>query len=344
VFQLSLAGSSWVLNPLHQFTGAESDGASPTSTLVFGPDGTLYGTTLAGGSGQCSDYFSWPGCGTVFSIGPPARACERAICPWDETVLYSFTGATDGGYPGFGALALDQAGDLYGTTRQGGAFGQGAVYKLSRSNGAWAELTLYSFTGGTDGAVPYSGVIFDSAGNLYGTTYQGGSSGDGTVFELMPAGSGWSFKLLWTFTGGTDGRMPFGGLILDGSGDLFGSTSRGGGAGTIFEMTSVQGMWTLNPIQNLGGYLTGDLALDQSGDLYGQMIGGGAYGYGAIFKLTRSANNWTYVDLHDFMNSDGADPFGDILLSNGTLYGVTEYGGPYHCQEVTCGVVWELTQ
>jgi uncharacterized repeat protein (TIGR03803 family) len=206
-------------------------------------------------------------------------------------------------------------------------------------------LTLYSFAGGGDGSMPNSGVIFDSAGNLYGTTHQGGSSGDGTVFELVPAGSGWSFRLLWTFTGGTDGRWPFGGLIFGGSGDLFGSTSSGGGAGgTIFEMTSVQGMWTLNTIQNLEGYLTGDLALDQAGSFYGQTVGGGAYGNGEVFKLTSSPNNWTLLDLHDFMGSDGVEPFGDILLSNGTLYGVTEYGGPYHCQEATCGVAWELTQ
>lgn len=342
VFQLTHVGSSWVLNPLHEFTGAPNDGASPTSTLVPGPDGALYGTTLAGGSGPCSGEFSWPGCGTVFKISPPARTCESTICPWDVTVLHSFTGADDGEYPGYGALVVDNAGNLYGTTSAGGTFGQGTVYELTRSNGAWIESTLYNFTGNNDGSTPYSGVTLDSAGNLYGTTNLGGAQGDGTIFEVQPSGDGWSFALLWTFTSETE--RPFGGLILDPSGNLFGSTNDGGGPGTVFEMTLVQGSWRLTTIQNLGSSMYGDLAIDQSGNLYGGILAGGLYGYGAIFKLTPSGSRWIYTDLHDFSNSDGANPFGDTLLSNGILYGVTEYGGPFHCEGVSCGVAWELSQ
>ena len=339
-FQLTNVAGSWVLAPIYTFGGG-NDGASPTSTLVFGPDGALYGTTIVGGGGPC-DGFSLSGCGTVFSLRPPARACARVTCPWLETVLYRFTGAADGAYPSFGAVVFDRAGNLYGTTRAGGRFGQGAVYELSRSAGGWTESTLYSFTGGSDGSTPFSGVVFDSAGNLYGTTFQGGAAGDGTVFELTPSASGWNFNLLYTFTGGNDGRMPWGGLTLDASGSLFGSTSRGGGAGTVFQLTLLQGTRSFRTIYSLESYPSGTLALDEAGNLYGETVGGGRYANGTVFQLSQSGGNWVYTDLHDFYSDDGVNPFGDTLLSNGTVYGVTEYGGPNHCEQVTCGVAWEL--
>ena len=176
------------------------------------------------------------GCGTVFSLRPPASACKTASCDWQETVLYRFMGGNDGAYPIFAELILDGMGNLYGTTSGdggSGCFGNGCgtVYKLTSSDGGWTESVLYNFTGGSDGGLPSAGVIFDTAGNLYGTTHYGGNLacnfgyGCGTVFQLTPSGSGWMEKVLYSFQGASDGASPVGGLIFDSSGNLYGSTS-----------------------------------------------------------------------------------------------------------------------
>jgi uncharacterized repeat protein (TIGR03803 family) len=259
------------------------------------------------------------------------------------TILYRFTGAADGAYPGFGALLFDQSGNLYGTTRAGGAFGQGTVFKLSPSGGAWNQSTIYNFTGGSDGAMPYSGVVSDVAGNLYGTTFDGGDNDNGTIFELTPLQTSWIFSVLYTFEGGADGSKPWGGLLFDSSGNLMGTTSRGGASGTVFQMTFERGSWSFRTIYSLDSYVIGTLALDETGSLYGTTLEGGAFGEGSLFKLTPSGGDWLYSDLHDFIQTSGSNPVGDMLFSNGNLYGTTEYGGPYHCQEVTCGVAWEFT-
>jgi uncharacterized repeat protein (TIGR03803 family) len=257
-------------------------------------------------------------------------------CAWQETVLYRFAGS-DGRYPSFGALAMDQDGNLYGTTQEGGAFGYGEVYELSNSASGWTETTLYSFTGGADGALPYSGVTFDAEGNLYGTADQGGMDGYGTVFELTPSGKGWTFDLLHSFTGRSDGQNPFGGLVFDSSSHLIGTTSILGSQGTVFEMTFVQGKWTFDTIAYFKGSATGKMAIDAEGNLYGQLFGGGGHGVGAVFKLTHSGNSWDYMILHQFRENQGADPFGDVLMANGILYGGTNYGGSHQS-----GVAWEL--
>ena len=179
----------------------------------------------------------------VYSLSPPATGCKTALCPWTETILYQFTGGSDGSNPG-GNLTFDRAGNLYGTTPYGGAFGQGTVFKLTPSNGGWTESVLHSFTGGSDGEQPNGGVILDEAGNLYGTTWEGGGSGCwgpgcGTVFQLTPSGSGWKENILYSFQYGTDGGYPIGGLIFDPSGNLYGTTTSGGsgGGGTVFELS-----------------------------------------------------------------------------------------------------------
>jgi uncharacterized repeat protein (TIGR03803 family) len=159
VFQLKRKNSSFVFNPMHDFTGG-SDGGNPQARVIFGPNGTLYGTTWAGGS-SCNGY----GCGTVFNLRPPATACTTALCSWTETVLFAFKGwPTDGGQPGYGDLIFDRAGNIYGTTLYGGSWYNdvGTVYELAPSGGGWTETILHIFTGqGSDGSTPVSGVILD---------------------------------------------------------------------------------------------------------------------------------------------------------------------------------------
>jgi uncharacterized repeat protein (TIGR03803 family) len=351
VFELRRSNSGFVFNPLYSFAGV-SDGAVPYNRPIFGWDGTLYGTTAQGAGGAC-DY----GCGTVFNLRPPPTICKTALCPWTETVLYRFRGGSDGSDPE-GDLIFDQVGNLYGTTTSGGIGncgppGCGVAYKLIPSNGAWTQNVLYSFgNGANDGANPVSGVIFDSAGNLYGTTMRGGSGGQfycpgnegcGTVFELTPSGLGWTEKILYNFGvyGRWDGRSPVAGLIFDGSGNLYGATyaSGSGGGGTVFELSPSGGLEVLYSFTGYGGPAD-RLVMDASGNLYGTTRQDGLYPSGSVFKLSRSNGSWTYTSLHDFTGgSDGAYPNGVTLDANGNLYGTAQSGGAYG----SYGVVWEIT-
>jgi len=347
VFRLTHKGSGWAFSPLYSFQG-DNDGVSPQARVIIGPDGILYGTTSSGGG--------WNG-GTIFSLRPPAAACKTALCSWNENVLYRFTNPLDGISPGYGDVVFDQAGNLYGTTYQGGngtcGVGPcGVFYKLTHSNGSWTERVLYNFTGTSDGNGPYAGVIFDEAGNLYGTTSQGGKSGCnglgcGTVFQLAPSGSGWTENVLYAFENRSDGANPIGGLIFDKSGNLYGATSGpGNGKSTVFELIPSGGNWTFSPLYSLGGNggSTASLIMDAAGNLYGTSLSGGAYGSGSVFKLAPSGEGWTYTSLHDFCAggspcSDGAQPWGNVVLdANGNLYGTASADGPSNY-----GVVWEIT-
>src|SRR5271166_28968 len=207
VFKLTHQGAGWISTSLYAFHGA--DGNQPWSGVVFGPNGTLYGTTFYGGPVDQ---------GTVFNLRPSPRACTAVRCPWIETVLHNFQGA--GTYPGYGDLVFDQAGNLYGTTALGGS-GYGVVYELTPS-GTFSVLYVFH---GSDGKNPLGGVIFDSAGNLYGTTELGGSKDYGTVFQLVPANGGWTEKVLYSFQNGSDGSFLLAGLILDPSGNLYGASN-----------------------------------------------------------------------------------------------------------------------
>jgi uncharacterized repeat protein (TIGR03803 family) len=223
VFKVDQNGNEAVL---HTFTGSGGDGANPTSALIQDKHGNFYGTTLQGGDLRCS-LGNGSGCGTVFKISKTGR----------ETVLYRFAGGTDGAFP-IAGVTLDAAGVLYGTTQAGGDSskcfpGCGTVFKLDITG---AETVLYRFTGGTDGATPFAGVIVDETGNLYGAAMHGGNSdGNGAVYKIDTAGKE---IVLHTFSG-PEGYLPRGGLIRDAKGRLYGTTSGGGtsGFGTVFRIT-----------------------------------------------------------------------------------------------------------
>ena len=187
VFKMSLRDSNWILVPLYAFKSG-NDGMYPYAGVIRDASGALYGTTSQGGSSN------W---GTVFKLSPSLAVPSSVIAPWTESILYNFTNGSDGGFP-FSGVVLDQAGNLYGTTFYGGLpdcfTGCGTVYKVAPLNGGWTESVLHAFTGG-DGFFPFAGVVFDEAGDLYGTTNNGPNE-CGNVFQLTPSGSGWT----WPFS------------------------------------------------------------------------------------------------------------------------------------------------
>ncbi len=356
VYRLTHKASSWVLMPLYLFPYEGSGGSIPYARVIFGKDGSLYGTVAFGGNLQgCSG-----GCGAVFNMKPTPNPPITPLTPWIETPLYRFAGGNDGANP-FGAdIIFDQAGSIYGTTYNGGggscAGGCGTVYELTPSNGRWTERVLYSFMQSGDAQHPWGGVIFDQSGNLYGTTVYGGAHGYGAIYELTPSGSSWSETVVYNFTGGTDGANPYAGLIFDQSGNLYGATSAGGSGngGTAFELTSSQGGWAFNLLYSFTGasgqFSAGpiaNLAFDSAGNLYGTTHGDGAYNFGSAFKLTLGSGGWAYTSLHDFTGgTDGGYPRSSILFDkNGNMYGTAAGGGtgdPSKC-DGACGVIFEIT-
>jgi len=335
VFKLKHSESGWIFTPLYGFAGGHS-GANPWGEVAIARDGTVYGSTYQGGEGNCYGF----GCGVVFHLTPSATVPTTALSPWNETVLYRFTGGSDGGNPQ-GNVTFDEVGNIYGTASQGGS-GDGVVYSLTPSGGGWIESVLYS-PGGNNSLA--SGVIFDRTGNLYGESCGGG------VYELSPSGSGWIAQTLYSFNGGSDGECPFGGLIMDASGNLYGTTlySGGGAGGTAFELTSANGSWTFNLLYSFSdsfpnqGNFPGSwdkLVMDAAGNLYGTTFIDGAYGFGSVFKLAPSNGIWTYLSLHDFTDgNDGGYPKSNLVIdANGNLYGTASTGGAYGD-----GVVFEIT-
>jgi uncharacterized repeat protein (TIGR03803 family) len=192
VYKLANKSGLWILSPLYNFTGG-IDGGTPEAGVVFGPDGTLYGTARSGGDPTCGQ------CGVVFNLQPPVSACKTALCPWRETVLYAFQGGSDGLSPGLGDLVFDQAGAIYGTTTYGGSGCDcGTVYKLTPSGRSWTESVLYRFSD-SGGSAPYGSVIFDRAGNLY-STISLDAHYDGTVFQLTRSNGTWTITTIHGFT------------------------------------------------------------------------------------------------------------------------------------------------
>jgi len=336
--------------------GNGTDGSLPFAGLLEDGSGNLFGTTYGGGAN---------GRGTVFELTTPTTSAGN----WTETILWNFGSGADGTFPDAG-LIRDKNGNLYGTTVQGGTNNFGTVFKLTpptTSGGSWTQAILWSFDL-TDGDLPEAGLIRDTSGNLYGTTYSGGSTGLGTAFKLRPpttVGGNWSEEILWNFGKGADGQQPLAGLIMDANRNLYGTTYGGGtnSSGTVFELTppaTVGGKRTETILWNFGSVGSGDgefpsagLIMDPSGHLYGTTFDGGAYSCesfdaefcGTVFELTPPATrgeNWTEAILSNLGGAAGANPQANLIMDKrGDLYGTTT--GPYAGALVPVGAVFELT-
>jgi uncharacterized repeat protein (TIGR03803 family) len=269
-----------------------------------------------------------------------------------ETVLHAFRSGGGDGLAPYGRLISDAEGNLYGTTAFGGTSGTGIVFELTKSQApaAWNETILYNFAGGNDGSQPWAGLIFDSAGNLYGTTFLGGTSNAGTVYELTPGQGGvWTETLLYSFAGGADGSGPQSDLNFDRSGNLYGTTTGGGspGNGIVFELTPGQGgLWTETVLHSfMASEATSPRAaviFGTHGELYGTLANDGVYGAGGVFRLNPPATKggaWRETTLYTFTGgADGLGPLCRLVLYKGSLYGTTVKGGASGH-----GVIFQLT-
>ena len=367
---LILMPSSWAASRervLHTFNLASA--GFPASGLAMDGNGNLYGTTRLGGPGGCSD-----GCGVVFKLTKNSQGGAS------YSILHTFAGFPDGGNP-FGAPIVDSAGNVYGTTTNGGGAGCGVVYRLSPSTGGkYKETILHSFNKlnplNNDGCNPESYLVSDAAGNLYGTTNKGGGGGEngtfcsngcGSVFKLAPNGDGtYTENVIHSFPGtkgNTDGQNPVGGLVFDSAGNLWGSTPAGGnGNGTVFELTpNSDGTYSESTLFMFTGASTGfnpntNLVIDKAGNLYGTAVNGGL-GHGVVFQVTPQGGGMVRESIiHEFglCNStacpDGVSPFDGLTIdANGTLYGTVDLGGgsSNQCSTGTpalgCGIVYKLT-
>lgn len=319
------------------------EGVAPNGALARDASGNLYGTTAGGGHdvGKCTKFY---GCGVLYKLSGDT-----------EQVLYTFLGGLDGQEPN-GGLILDASGNIYGTTYRGGGNGArpGVVFEVTSSG---VETILHRFAAYKgDGRLPTAGLVMDSKGNLYGTTSEGGVDGFygpglecyeqcGTVFEVTAAGVE---KTLYSFRGSRlkDGASPFGSLIMDKKGNLYGTTYAGGvdGYGTIFELTTAGVEKVLYSFagQPDAGNPVGRLLLDTKGDLYGTTSFGGKFGVGAVFELSASGKETLVYSFTG--GADGASPFDGLVMdAAGNLYGTTEIGGNFgtSCPE-GCGVVFKV--
>ena len=304
---------------LFKFSGI--DGQTPDGAVIVDAAGNLFGTARSGGS---------HGGGVVFKLAPNPDGS------WTESAIHEFAGP-DGASLAAG-LTFDSAGNLYGTTQQGGVYDLGTVFKIiHNSDGSWTHSVLFSFSG-SDGGNVLAGVIFDAAGRLYGTTFAGGRFGRGTVYQLtaQPDGS-WAERVLYSFRG-MDGGGSDAGVVFDTQGNLFGTTKYGGTheMGTVYRLTpQTDGTWRKTKLHNFkgvdGAYPVGGLILDAAGNLYGTTTSGGASGMGTVYKLwPQPEGGWKYTKLHSFNGGDGAYPWIDLIAdARGSLYGTTVAGGAY---------------
>ena len=355
---------------LYNFDGA-SHGGDPYASLARDAAGNLYSTVDYGGGTSYA--------GGVFKVAPDGT----------ETMLYNFTGGADGAYP-FSSVVRDSKGNLYGTTSQGGSDNAGVVFKVDPSG---TETVLHNFAGGADGVIPTGGLVRDKAGNLYGTTSQGGTSNDGIVFKISPSGKE---TILHTFTGSaTDGKYPtYTTLLMDAQGNFYGVTEEGGSAdggilyklsktgkltilhsfkggttdgcnvlgtpfmdaaGNFYGTTSSCGTHTLGTVWEVkkngqerllhsfaGGTADGEYPLagvvkDATGDLYGNTETGGASDVGTVYRIS---NTGKFTLLHSFDGTDGKYPYGSFAQnSKGTIFGSTQNGGT-----IGYGTVWKITK
>jgi len=333
---------------LHAFKGAPGDGAIPDSELLRDAAGDIYGTTNEGGSTRGTVCKGLDGCGTAFRLN---RAGGKI---WVYSFPFPKSWDLEAG------LMRDKVGNLYGTTVMGGdtkcySYGCGTVFRLNSTG--QKETILYRFTGTPDGSFPTAPLVEDSSGNLYGTTYLGGSYGYGEVFKMDETGKE---TILHSFAGpsegGGDGAIVHEGVLRGPAGSLYGVTAAGGayGKGVVYQVDN-KGHETL--LYSFMGGTDGSspnsaLVADSAGNLYGTTDDGGnsecgGAGCGTVFKLTHSGGSWAESVLYVFCSlsncTDGEYPHGVILDAAGKIYGTTVFGGAYqNCNGDACGVVYEL--
>ena len=328
------AGGAWTKTTLYDFEG-NGDGDYPNGALIFDTLGNVYGTT--GGNGTNNGEGS-----TIFELMPPSTVGGA----WTKVTLWNFNG-TDGNAPK-GKLVMDAAGNLYGTTNQGGSHNDGLVFELippAAGGVRWKERILYEFGDFAGDGVWAGADLLLRGGALYGTTQQGGSANQGTVFRLAPKPGFWTETILHSFTG-SEGSDPYSGLIVDSAGNLYGTTSFGGnvcstdGCGTIYELSppaAAGDSWQETTLYSFSGGGPGNnpegkLLRDKTGNLYGTTNGGGL-GWGTVFKLRPPATvggAWTVFVLHSFRggtSGDGQISSAGLILVNGAFYGTADFGG-----------------
>jgi uncharacterized repeat protein (TIGR03803 family) len=259
---------AWKESVVHSF-GSGKDGAQPLNGVVFDAAGNFYGTTSLNGA---------YGNGAVYEV-------RRSGKKWIESVIYSFKDANP-----VAGVTLDAHGNLYGTTSFGGPAGDGVVFKLSRSGSGWKETVLYSFQGGNDGQHPVGGLVLGKAGNMYGSTFQGGANGGGTVYELSRSGKGWKLTTLYSFSGGFAG--PYNKLTFDAKGNIYGATNGDGahGFGSVFKLTRTTSGWKFTDLYDFtngsdGGSPYGSVAVDAQGNIFGTAAVGGSDNQGVVFQI-----------------------------------------------------------
>lgn len=263
----------WTETVLYRFTGGQDGGNPQYGNLIFDSAGHIYGTTANGGRHTCP-------CGVVFELSPSGQG-------WIESVLYMFTDGADGAEPVSG-VTFDSAGNLYGTTSDGGSNFFGTAYELMPSESGWTETTLHSFGAPGDGSFPLGGVILDSPGNVYGTTFNGGSGGGGTVYELQPSGSNWNYSILYNFQGVAG---PLDAPTMDASGNLYGTTLFDGADqdGSVFKLTPGSDGWSYTDLHDFtggadGSQPSGSVTLDSQRNVY-STASGGQTGNGVAFEI-----------------------------------------------------------
>jgi uncharacterized repeat protein (TIGR03803 family) len=318
--------------------------------VTFDSAGNLYGVTYNGGnSTNCGGAGS--GCGSVFELSPAGGT------NWTLTTIYNFQDRADGALP-LAGLTFDSSGNLYGTNfgnHGGGSTHPGVAFELSPASGnTWTFTTLYTFDQTKETVPASSPLTIDAAGNLYGVTYFGGRYSNGSIFELSQTGGVWKETILHSFGGPGDGSLPYGPLVIDSAGNLYGTTSAGGtaGWGIAFELSrQSSGAWKENLLYTFVNARTpqAGLILDSAHNLYGTALGGGAYGYGVVFRLTRVEQNghvgWKYAQLYSFTNgADGGGPASPLTFdAAGNLYG-TDGADPETCQGFYgCWQVYKLS-
>jgi uncharacterized repeat protein (TIGR03803 family) len=324
VFRLSPTANGWVHTVLYSFTGG-ADGGEPYKGVSLDGEGNLYGTAVTGGSGSCEG-----GCGVVYKLTNSGGI-------WTQTVIHAFTGGDDGSGPG-ARVTVDQRGNVYGMAPTGGAYGLGTIYKIHQGQSeAWTFKVIHAFTGAADGSTGSAGRMIIRNGHLYGAATSGGTYGSGVVFELTPRGGAWNFKTIYSFKGQPDGSFPYGALLFDAAGNIYGTTYYGGAhnIGAVYKLSRQPvGEWQEKVLYSFrlggdGNSPISNLVFDGTGSLYGTTSEGGL-GSGTIFKLSPvSSDQWTESVVHRFRGPpDGAFAYNGLVVDRfGNFYGATVHGG-----------------